>query len=214
MDVVEEWKKQLLGTSEVDDWSEFIDLIPQDATDEYLRDIFRPIRNNRTLVERIIALISENQTGGMYIIPKKENYLRENQIRNLAQRYKDNVVRYLSGTGRKEIVSEIENNNFEIVYENDRFLEMAADPQLGLSEAENEIAFDFSQRFRLVGDWMYVLKEAVLHLTKYPVVTRYILEDVVEFSMTGRPYYELWRGGGDICFMKGRSLLLCEAARE
>lgn len=210
MDLLSEWKRLLSGTSDADQ-SEFEFLIPHDATEDWLRDAFGTLPNGHIMIQKIGDLLKENTSNGLYIVPKRENYIGQNAIEELALDYRDNVVKYLNNNGHGEVAREIHNDNFIFVHEPQEFLSMAGDSTLGLSEAEYEVDNDFIDKFESIGEWTFALHEAVLFLTKSYVVTRYILEEVIPLELNSRPFYELWRGGGNLCFMKSRTLLLCRA---
>jgi hypothetical protein len=164
------------------------------------------------MIQRLRDLLQESASNGAYILPKRENYLGQNEIQNLAAKYRDNLLNYLHKHGYRDAASDIKGSDFSFVYDNDDFLSVAMDPSRGLSEAEYEVRNDFVDISENTGYWTFALYEAVFSLTNNSAVSRYILEDMVCLDLDSRAYYELWRGGGDVCFMKGRILLLCEVA--
>ncbi|MFV0476162.1 MAG: hypothetical protein ACK5MQ_18450 [Pikeienuella sp.] len=45
-------------------------------------------------------------------------------------------------------------------------------------------------------------------MTKFPPVTRYILNALVSYPVDDEAYYELWKGGGDIGFCEDKILII------
>jgi hypothetical protein len=210
MNLLEEWKKAIVGKSDLDK-SKFATLIPHNATAEWLWDAFGQLPHADSMIDRLQRLLSENYTASAYVIPKRENYLDEPALKELARAYGKEVSGYISEIGFTDVAADLNYDRFEVLYDNNDFMELLRNSERDLNEAQEIIGDNFRQRIAAASPWGYPLKEAVLHLTKYPPIMHYILEDVVGFGLSSESYYKLWRGGGDVCFMDNRTILLCEA---
>jgi hypothetical protein len=80
-DMLAEWHKMLKGECDLDE-SEFAFLIPHDASRQWLRHAFGTVPNAETMIERILEVLHEKNGNGMYVIPRKESYLGEQEIKN------------------------------------------------------------------------------------------------------------------------------------
>ena len=97
------------------------------------------------------------------------------------------------------------------MFDNRDFLRLAQDYSQPISEIADYLSDEYSTYLRVKSPWGYALDEALLRLTTYPAITRWLMEDIVGFPMKSRAYYDLWRAGGDVLFMKGHMVVLCEA---
>ena len=209
MDLVEEWHKYLKGESALDEF-DFAGLIKHDMTEAQLFSLFGTFPNAGPMIDRIRQLIDENNSSGLYITPDPNNRLSEQQLVPLAKSYKANLQHFLAGIGRDDVAQELDSNKIIIVNDYNKFMQMSGDYSLGQSEAQNEVADIFDEYFEKFGVSGNALEEAVLHLTKYPVITRYIFEKSVDFPLSSQPYYELWKGGGDMILLKDGMIILSE----
>lgn len=209
MATLEDWKRQIAGDSDLDK-SEFADLIPRDGDEAFLREAFLTLPKGQVLIERIRELLLENDNTGLYVLPKKENRLPLSDIGVIADEYRQRVAEYMQFIGQMEMAKEVMSPEVQVVDKNSDFYDTIKNEPFPHSEAISEVEFQFSDALDAGGDHMFVLDEAVLFLTKYPAITRYIMEDVVKFPLKHESYYRLWKGGGDIYFFKNRVLLLCE----
>lgn len=210
MNLVEEWHKYLAGNSHLDEF-DFAFLIEHDITEAKLFGLFGTFPNAGSMVDRILQVIGENNSRGMYVIPNPKNRLSEQKLVDLAKVYRDSVRRFLESSGKEDVAQELKGDNVEIVNNFENFMQISGDYSLGHSEAEDEVTYIFDDYFEKFGPSGYALDEAVLHLTKDPVITRYIFEKSVDFPLSSEPYYRLWKGGGDMIFLKDRMIVLSES---
>lgn len=209
MATLDDWKEKVAGRSALDA-DEFQDLIPRTNNREFLREAFGALPGGRTLIERVENLLSENNNSSLYVIPKKENWLPEEKIRQYLKSYCDNLAKYAKTIEREDLGSQANSSSIQVVYDNDKFYEIIQSEPFPHSEILSEIEYRYIEYLGRVGNYMYALDEAVLALTKYPAVTRYILEQAANFPLEHKPYYEMWKAGGDVYFFTDRILLLCE----
>ncbi|QND51893.1 hypothetical protein HB779_08235 [Phyllobacterium sp. 628] len=209
MATLEDWKVKLAGHSGLEK-SEFADLIPRDGNEQFMQEAFATLPNGQILIERIKRLLSENDNSGLYVIPKKENHRPETEITTMLRACCTNVANYLDQISNPELASHARNDKIQVVYTNDAFYQAIHDEPFPHSEALAEVEYQFIVWMNKIGKYMFPLNEAILGLTKYPAVTRYLLEDVVGFPLEHKPYYDLWKAGGDVYFFADRILMLCE----
>ncbi|MBA8902419.1 hypothetical protein [Phyllobacterium sp. P30BS-XVII] len=206
MATLKDWKNELAGRSDLDK-SEYMDFIPRDGNDSFLKEAFIDLPRGYTLISRIKKLFEENDNSGLYVTPKKENFLPKNALLEMMHSYCDNVHNFFNIKRMRELSLEAIPNNIEVVYSKNEFSERIISGNN--SEIETVIGDEFIDLMYEVGDYMSPLKESVIFLTKNSAVTRYLLEDVVGFPLKHEPYYELWKGGGDVFFFKDHVLMLC-----
>ncbi|MBA8882045.1 hypothetical protein [Phyllobacterium myrsinacearum] len=209
MATLDDWKKEIAGQSDLDE-SEYMDFIPRDGNDAFLKDAFIDLPRGYILIARIKKLLEENNNSGLYVVPKKENFLTKHALLELTRSYCDNVSAFYDKLNMSEFAREAAQSDIEIVHTNNEFFEKIKNTDNVSSDIEDKLGKLFRKKAKELGSYTYALQEAALYLTKYPAITRYLLEDVVAFPLQHEPYYELWRGGGDVWFFKDRILMLCE----
>lgn len=209
MATLQDWKRELEGESELDE-SEFADFIPRNGDDAFLQEAFASLPNGQILIKRLQELLSENDNSGLYVVPRKENWRPLSSIREFAEEYRRNLSKYLISIGQAHVSNEVLSEKVQIVYRNSDFYDAIRGEPFPHSEALSVIENRFIDELNSLGSYMFALNEAVLFLTKYPGITRYIIESTIKFPLNHEPYYKLWRSGGDIYFFKERVLLLCE----
>jgi hypothetical protein len=207
MPTMQEWKDVWAGRIEMDmfEFSLFIENDPA-----FLREAFGSLHNGHRLIEKLEALFSESRLA-CYVIPDPKNYLPEAALWELMHEYCRAVDAYLVSVGKAELAAYCRLSRVEVVYDNSEFLSDERWRHCDDAGIEYELNHLFREDLRSVGPGRYCLKEAVHFLTKYFGLTRYLLEDVIDFPMKSRAYYELWRAGGDVAFYKDRIVMLCEA---
>lgn len=209
MATLEDWKAKIAGRSDLDK-SEFAGFIPRDGNQEFLREAFGTLPRGNELIRRIQQVLSENDNSAPYVIPKKENWRPEQELLPLLHQYRKSTRDFLYTKGRQEIAGFLESEQVRVVYDNNEFLETIRSNSDYYSEADEAVGDEFNRKIIGVGTYMISLKEAVLFLTKYPGVTRYIMQETAGFELNHISYYQLWRAGGDVYFFEDYSLLLCE----
>ncbi len=203
------WQKVLAGDETVD-FFDLAELIPTNASEGFLWEQFGALPLASSMISRILELQRENRVGH-YIVPDPKNRRPQADIEKLALAWRNDVLKFVTRAHEEEYITDLSGNHIECTYDNTQFVRMAQNgdfPISGVSEYIGDLFIDYQEAKK---PWGYALEEAILHLTTYPAITRYILEDVVAFPMKGRSYYELWRAGGDVLFMKGYIVVLCEA---
>jgi hypothetical protein len=207
MPTMQEWKDVLAGRIKMD-WGEFSLFIENDPA--FLREAFGSLHNGHRLIEKLEALFTENRLA-WYVIPDPKNYLPEAALREVMREYCRAVDAYLVSVGRAELAAYCRLSRIEVVYDIHEFLSGDRWRHCDVAGIEDELNDLFVEKFHSVGPGRYCLDEAVHFLTKSFEITRYLLEDVVEFPLKGRAHYELWRAGGDVAFFKDRIVMLCSA---
>lgn len=195
------------GDSEVDPF-DFKTLIPHDADASLLTALFEKLPNSTNIIERVSELLRENQTGGAYVIPKSENAISELETISLAKRYAVSLKEQLRISGHLDVAAEIDPDKISVIRDNKEFLRLSGDSDQGISEALEELRLLVRAKTKTFTKGSFALNEALLGLTNYPQISYYILSPALKIELDTRAYYELWRGGGDIAFFKGRILVL------
>ncbi len=203
------WQKILAGDETVD-FFDLAGLIPTNASESFLWEQFGTLPHASSMIGRILELQRENRIGH-YITPDPKNHRPQAEIEKLALVWRNDVRKFVTQAHEEEYIGDLSDDRTEWMYDNTKFVRTAQNwdfPISNVSEYLGDLFIDYQE---VKKPWGYALEEAVLHLTTYPAITRYILEDVVGFPMKSRSYYELWRAGGDVIFMKGYMVVLCEA---
>lgn len=208
MTILTDWQGLKAGTGDPDFFI-FADLLRAHPADEDLELLFGDLPKGDALIARIRQLRRENTMNGMYVVPDPANAISEPIALGLVDRYSQSVAWLLAKTA-PDIAHEPLSSKVQIVRDNETFLDMADKPDLGLSEADDFIQYAFDQHLDRLGNVRFGLWEAVYALTNYPVVTRWLLEEMIDFPMSSGAYYELWRGGGDVTFLRDGKLVLVE----
>jgi hypothetical protein len=207
MDLVEEFRRALDGESDVDPF-DFKTIISQDMDDEALQVIFEKLPRGDAIKYRVKQLLRENKTGGAYVVPDPENALTSENIAKLAVRYAQSLKEMLRIHGNLEVSDEINPDSMQMILSNDDFLELAGDPSLGQSEAYEELRLIFRTKLKKITKGNFALSEALLGLTNYPQISHFLVAPSIGLDLDTRAYYELWRGGGDVAFLKGTMIVL------
>lgn len=203
------WQRVLHGDDSVD-FLELSGLIAPNSTESFLWAQFGTLPNAASMIERVLELQRDNKIG-TYITPDPVHYKPKDEVERLAQTWRRAAQNYLRFSGEVTYAYDLGNERIEWIYSNADFLKLSQDDSLPISGASDYLSKVFSDYYWAKEPWGVCLKEAALHLTTYPAITRWLLEDVVGFPMKSRSYYELWRAGGDVIFMNDCMVVLCEA---
>ncbi len=206
------WQRVLHGDDSVD-FLELSGLIAPDSSETFLWAQFGTLPNAASMIERVLELQRDNRIG-TYITPDRAHYKPKDEIERLAQAWRCAVQKYLQLAGEDTYAHDLQSQQIEWIYNNADFLKLSQDDGAPVSAASEYMSKVFSDYYWAKEPWGVGLKEAALHLTTYPAITRWLLEDVFGFPMKSRGYYELWRAGGDVIFMRGYMVVLCEAGQS
>jgi hypothetical protein len=207
MELLEEFRKALEGDSEVNPF-DFKTLIPYNADDETVSAIFGTLPNSASIIRRVNELLRENGTGGAYIVPDQKNAIGTEMATSLAKRYALSLKDLLRTHGNLDEANEINTDNVQIFSSNEDFLRAADDPSLDPCEAYEELRLIVRDELKKITKGQFALSEAVLGLTNYPQISHHILAPAMKLNLDTQPYYELWKGGYDVNFLRGKLLLL------
>lgn len=202
-----------------DDWLEYIES-PESFTKYYFAPLitdteepinlelaFKSLPNGADFVERIKRVRAGTAFTGLYHIPASDGRISKADLKKLGERYADSISKRLRYIGDNKQADIVYYKPIEFIVES-KFRDLWKSGNAGLLNASMDIEFDFVDFICEFPDYMDGLQEAVLHMTKSPPVTRYILSAIVDYPVDDEAYYELWAGGGDIEFCEDRTLII------
>ncbi len=202
-----------------DDWLKYVENPEAFSEDHFaplITDTEEPVNldiafgglpNGRELIKRIQRVRQETAFTGLYHVPATDERLGREQLKTLARRYADSVADRLREIGEAEQAARILKAPIEFISESD-FKRKKAAKELRILNAAWELRNNFIDFTDGWPDYMYGLDEAVLFMTKYPAITRYILSAIVKYPVDDEAYFELWKGGADIEFCEDKTLVI------
>lgn len=172
-----------------------------------LQMAFEALPNGKAFIQRIEKVREETLFTGLYHIPDPALRLGKAEMRVLAERYADSVASRLSAIGDRDQADLIFIKPIEFIKKSD-YNEKGNSLELPFLNALMDINGDFSAWMRMLPDYRWGLEDAVLFMTMWPAVTRYILSAIVVYPVDDEAYYNLWKGGGNINFCEDRTLVI------
>lgn len=205
----------------IDDW-----LIYLEKPDAFSKDHFEPmitdtgnphdlqrafgsLPQGAALIERIECLRSETEFTGLYHVQDPSRRLGHDALIQRARSYCDCVSDFLRDIGMVDLVKSVNNANF-------RYLDVRnydfrdSDGCLGLNETGEILEDEFISVLKNGPHYLMSLFQAVLFMTKIPVVTRYIMRPIADFPLNEVDGYATWIGGAAIAFGDRKNFLLVE----
>ena len=206
MSLQDDWLRYISNSTLFDKYH-FGPLITDTEEPVDLEAAFIGLPNGRELIKRIERIRRETAFTGLYHVPATEERLDRVPLKTLARRYADSVADRLREIGETEQASLILHNPIEFISESD-FKKKEAARELRFLNTAMDLSNDFIDLTEDEPKYMYGLKEAVLFMTKFPAITRYILSAIVKYPVDDEAYYELWKGGADIEFCEDKTLII------
>ncbi|RVV96499.1 hypothetical protein EKE94_18425 [Mesobaculum littorinae] len=208
MALIDDW---LIYLEEPDAFSKnhFEPMITDTGNPLDLHRAFAPLPQGAAMVERIERLRSETRFTGLYHVQDPNRRLSQDAMIGKARSYCDHVSDFLRGIDMADLAQSVDTGDF-------RYLDVHSydfrdtDGRLGLNETGEVLEDEFTLTLQKGPHYLMGLFQAVLFMTKIPVVTRYIMQPVVEFPLNEVDGYAAWIGGAAIAFGDGDNFLLVE----
>jgi hypothetical protein len=207
VDLIEEFRKALDGESEIDPF-DFGVLVAQNANEETLARIFEKLPHGEAVKNRVKEVLHDNRVGGAYVLPDPANALSSENIVKLAKRYATSLKALLGIHRMSDVSDDVNPDTVQVISSNEEFLQLAAVPSFDQSEAYEALRLIVRSELKKITIGNFALNEALLGITNYAQICHYILTPAIELDLDTRAYYDVWRGGGDVAFPKGKLLIL------
>lgn len=203
----------------IDDWLTYLedpDAFPKDhfeplitdtGTPLDLREAFGGLARGDALIERIEQVRRQTLFTGLYYVQDPERRLPAPALEARARKYCDHVSDFMTEIGMADLSRKIDGAEFAYL-DVDDYDFRDADGSLGLNETGEVLDDEFTGALRRGPHYLFGLFQAVLFMTKVPVVTRYVMAPVVDFPLEETDGYQTWIGGAALTFGDRRAYLL------
>lgn len=191
------------------DPSHFEALMLELDTPSKLNSAFRDLPNGFDFVKRLVWFRENSELNGTYLLPLEGSPQKDRMI--YAERYRDSVsdrLREMGECGEAGIISSAPVE--EMLYDEYKSKKLAR--SLPFLNAPMAIDFDVSDWYNRFPEWIFGLDEAVLMMTTYPAVTRYLMWPITKYPLDDESYAKLWLMGNSMDFCEDKTLLIIGGA--
>ena len=179
-------------------------------TPSKLHAAFDNLPHGFEFAKRLISFRERADFNGTYLLPPERSHQGDRLV--YAERYRDGFsdrLREIGYSSDAEVISSVPVE--EILY--DEYKDFKLSNSLPLLSVAMEMDFDVSDWYDNFPEWIFGLDEAVLMMTTYPAITRYLMWPIIKYPMDDESYAELWLMGHTIEFCENKTLLVIGGAR-
>ncbi|SIS90680.1 hypothetical protein [Paracoccus saliphilus] len=208
MALIDDW---LIYLEEPDAFSKnhFEPMITDTGNPLDLQRAFGSLPQGAAMIERIERLRSETNFTGLYHVQDPSRRLGHDAMIEKARKYCDHVSDFLRDIDMADLAKSVDNGGFSYL-DVHSYDFRDSDGRLGLNETGEVLEDEFTLKLKKGPHYLLGLFQAVLFMTKIPVVTRYIMQPVVKFPLNEADGYATWIGGAAIAFGDRGNFLLVE----